>query len=261
MGKPAWLAGKTMRAALAPEYGSPSVIALSSSVAIPTPKADQLLIKVHSTTVNPADCKQRSGNLKLVLSHQFPVAFGQDFAGVVESAPPTSRFKSGDQVYGCTAPRNGCSADYIAVYERECAAKPLSLSWAQAAATPTAACTAYRGVVTLGKATEGMRVLVHGASGGVGSAMVQIAKALGCSVWATCSPRNHEYVERLGVVALFDYNVPLAAALAAAPQTPADVRFELVLDAVCADIPWPSFAFPGLHLASVSPSVSLPCSR
>lgn len=225
-----------MRAALAHDYGPSSVIALASNVPMPTPPPKgMLLIRVHSTTVNPADCKQRSGNLKLVVSHKFPVAFGQDFSGVVETAPPTSKFKSGDCVYGCTAPRNGCSAEYVAVYERECALKPSSLSWDAAAAIPTAACTAYRGVVTLGKAAEGMRVLVHGASGGVGSAMVQIARARGCRVWASCGAKNRAYVESLGVVAALDYTQPLAAALAGARDTPADVAFDLVLDAVGGD--------------------------
>ena len=224
-----------MRAALAPTYGPPSVITLSTDAPRPTPTADQLLVRVHSTTVNPADCKQRSGNLQLVVSHAFPVAFGQDFSGIVESAPPTSRFKVGDAIYGCTAPRNGCAAEYIAVHERECAPKPEVLPWDAAAAIPTIACTAYRGVVTVGKAEEGMHVLVHGASGGVGSAMAQIARALGCRVWATSSAKNRDYVARLGVVAVLDYARPLAEALAAAPETPGDVRFDLVLDAVGGD--------------------------
>jgi NADPH:quinone reductase-like Zn-dependent oxidoreductase len=186
-----------MRAAFAHSYGAPSVITLATDVPMPIPGPEQLLIRVHSTTVNPADCKQRSGNLKLVMKHSFPLAFGQDFAGIVESAPPTSQFKRGDEVYGCTAPRNGCGAEYVAVYEREVVRKPVTLAWDVAAATPTAACTAYRGVVTVGKATEGMRVLVHGASGGVGSAMVQIARrGCGCTVWGTSGPTNRQYVLR-----------------------------------------------------------------
>ena len=72
------------------------------------------------------------------MKHQFPIAFGQDFSGTVESAPLTSRFKAGDAVYGCTAPRNSCGAEYVAVYERECAPKPEGLDWAAAAAMPTA---------------------------------------------------------------------------------------------------------------------------
>ena len=83
-------------------YGPPSVIALVIDAPRPTPTADQLLVRIHSTTVNPADCKQRSGNLKLVLSHKFPVTFGQDFAGIVETAPLTSQFKTGDEV--CARP-------------------------------------------------------------------------------------------------------------------------------------------------------------
>ena len=224
-----------MRAALAHGYGPPSAIALVTDAPMPTPTKKQLLVRVHSTTVNPADCKQRSGNLQLVMSHKFPVAFGQDFSGIVVTAPPTSRYKAGDEVYGCTAPRNGCGAEYVAVNENECALKPKSLQWDVAAAIPTAACTAYRGVVTLGRATEGMRVLVHGATGSVGSAMVQIARARGCEVWGTCSPKNRAYLQSLGVVAALDYSRPLADELSSAPDTPPDVRFDLVLDAVGGD--------------------------
>lgn len=199
---------------------------------VPVLAADQLLIRVKATSVNPADCKQRSGNLQLVVRHTFPVAFGQDFAGTVESAPPLSSFKVGDEVFGCTAPRNGCGAEFVAVYERECAPKPASLDWETAAASPTAACTAYRGVVTLGKARAGMRVLIHGASGGVGAAQVQIAMALGCSVWGTCSPKNAEYVRSLGAEPV-DYSRPLEASLRDhdAPFTP----FDLILDTVGGD--------------------------
>ena len=225
-----------MRAACAHSYGAPSVITLATDVPLPIPGPNQLLIRIHSTTVNPADCKQRSGNLKLVMKHSFPLAFGQDFAGIVESAPPTSQFKRGDEVYGCTAPRNGCGAEYVAVYEREVVRKPATLPWDVAAATPTAACTAYRGVVTVGKAAEGMRVLVHGASGGVGSAMVQIARrGCGCTVWGTSGPTNRQYVESIGVVAVLDHSQPLASALATAANTPADIHFDLILDAVGGD--------------------------
>ena len=218
-----------MQSAVARAYGPPEVIRCET-VAVPTPAADQLLVRVHATTVNPADCKQRSGNLQLVLSHQFPVAFCQDFAGVVEAAPASCAFKVGDAVYGSTAPRNGCAAELIAVYEHECALKPASLDWDAAAATPTAACTAYRGVVSLGKARSGMRVLIHGASGGVGSAMAQIATALGCRVVGTCGPHNVSYLRSLGVTPL-DHGTPLGESL----RGSADAPFDLILDAVGGD--------------------------
>ena len=114
-----------MRAALVRAYGGPDCIQLESDVPIPIVNVKfPILIRVAATTVNPADCKQRSGNLKMVVKHKFPVAFGQDFSGVVEAAPDNSRFKKGDRVYGCTAPRNGCGAELVAVAEDEVAHMP-----------------------------------------------------------------------------------------------------------------------------------------
>ena len=122
-----------MRAALVRGYGPPDVIKLEGDVPVPTPGDGELLIRVRFTTVNPADTKQRSGNLQMVMSHKFPVAFGQDFSGTVEIAPPTSSFRVGDEVYGCTAPRNGCGAEFVVARESECAPKPAGLDWAAAA--------------------------------------------------------------------------------------------------------------------------------
>ena len=112
-------AHQTMQASVIQEYGAPTNLQLAT-VPKPMPSAKYLiLVKVAFTTVNPADTKQRAGNLKLVVKHQFPVSFGQDFAGTVEAAPPTSRFKAGDHVYGCTAPRNGCGAEFVCVAVRQ----------------------------------------------------------------------------------------------------------------------------------------------
>ena len=110
-------------------------------------------------------------------------------------------------MFGCTAPRNGCSAQFVAVFERETAPKPAGLSWIEAAALPTVAATAYRGVVTMGKASALQRVLIHGCAGGVGSAMAMIARSRGCNVWGTCSPSNAEYLKSIGVCPL-DYAQP-----------------------------------------------------
>ena len=190
-----------------------------------------LLIRIVAPTVNPADAKQRSGNLKLVVKHNFPVALGQDFAGYIEAAPDGSRFKKGDRVYGCTAPRNGCSAEFVAVAEDECAHFPDGLDWAEAAATPTSVCTAYRGVVTIGGVTAGQIVLVHGAAGGVGTAACQLAIARQCTVFGTCSEANRAYLSSLGVT-------PLNYSRLAEELNGVGVgceHFDLVIDAVGGD--------------------------
>ena len=100
------MAQPTMTAAVAPTYGPPSVFELQQ-IPIPAIAADQLLVRVRATCVNPADAKQRSGNLKLVMKHAFPLVLGQDFAGVVEQVGARcTRFKVGDEVFGSTAPRS-----------------------------------------------------------------------------------------------------------------------------------------------------------
>ena len=104
-----------MRAAVMRGYGPPTVLE-EAQVERPTLAPDQLLVRVEATSVNPADCKQRAGNLVHIISHKFPCVLGQDFAGtVVEVGPKCRGFSVGDRVYGSTAPRNGCSAEYAAV--------------------------------------------------------------------------------------------------------------------------------------------------
>lgn len=209
------------------DYGRPEVLK-SIELPMPRPTPDQVLVRVTATSVNPADCKQRSGNLKRVVKHSFPCVLCQDFSGyVVQVGAKCSKFKVGDKIYGSTAPRNGCAAEYVAVYEREAAVVPESLDLAEAATVPTVGCTAYKGMILLGQVRPGQRVLVHGASGGVGAAAVQIACAAGCVVWGTCSARNRDYVQSLGATAL-DYNTSFETQLD--PHS-----FDLVFDSVGGD--------------------------
>ena len=242
-----------MRAALIRQYGAPANIC-TEEVPKPVPsKKFPLLVKVMATTVNPADCKQRSGNLKMVVKHEFPVSFGQDFAGVIEAAPEGCRYKPGDHVYGCTAPRNGCGAEFVCVSESECAPKPSALDWAEAAATATSVATAYRGIVSIGGATAGQSVLVHGAAGGVGAAACQIAMASGCKVWGTCSTGNRAFLTSLGITPLDYASLPSELAAAGVGGS----CFDLVLDAVGGDdyyeLSLPLLVPNGKYLSAVGP--------
>ena len=107
---------------------------------------NQILIANERTTFNPADCKQRSGNLQMVVKHEFPLILGQDFAGtVVEIGSAVTKFQVGDQVLGSTAPRNSCATEYVCAYEHEVSKKPSNVSWEEAAAIPTGYCTACKG--------------------------------------------------------------------------------------------------------------------
>jgi alcohol dehydrogenase len=214
-----------MRAAVLHAYGPPTALGVGD-VPVPSISANQVLVKTVCTSVNAADAKQRAGNLVKVVKHKFPLVLGQDFSGVVvEVGSACSRLRRGDWVYGATAPRNGCTAEFIAVYEREATVKPDGISWACAAAAPTVACTAFRGICSLGCAKPGQSVLVLGAAGGVGYAAIRLARRIGCRVWGTCSPANFEALRSAGVEPI-DYH----SAIGLAPES-----LDLVLDAVGGD--------------------------
>lgn len=208
----------TMLACVCTEYGpADEVFELKKDIPKPTiTDPSHVLIANKRTTVNPADCKQRAGNLQLVTKHEFPFILGQDFAGVVVSTgSAVTKLKVGDAVFGCTAPRNGCSAEFVLAMEDECSVKPSNVSWDQAAAAPTAYCTAWKGlfdpaygnlpVYPAQKAKR--RVLVVGASGSVGSAAVQLAiHVANAEVVAICGAKNADYVKSLGASKIFDYS-------------------------------------------------------
>jgi NADPH:quinone reductase-like Zn-dependent oxidoreductase len=217
-----------MRAMILPCYGPADALELAN-VPVPSIADEQVLVRVVATSVNPADCKQRSGNLAKVANHNFPVVLGQDFSGiVVRCGRACSRLQIGDAVFGATAPRNGCSAEYVAAYEAEATRIPDGLSWAQAAAAPTVVCTAYHGLLMVGKLQAAQAVLVHGASGGVDFAAARLAVLLGCRVWGTCSPANIEALRSAGVA-------PLNYANSDFDRTLEDSSLDLVLDTVGGD--------------------------
>jgi NADPH:quinone reductase-like Zn-dependent oxidoreductase len=133
-----------------------------------------------------------------------------DFAGVVESVGKgTSQFQPGDEVFGYmpSATRRGTLAEYVCASERFVALKPANLSFEQAATVPLAAVTALQGLRDKGNLQPGQKVLIHGASGGVGTFAVQIAKALGAEVTAVCSTRNLEMMHSLGANHVIDYKM------------------------------------------------------
>jgi len=213
----------------------------------------QILIENYRTSINPADCKQRSGNLKLVMNHSFPLILGQDFAGVIVGvgSDVTTKFRVGDEVFGSTAPRNGCSAEYVLAYEDEMSKKPKTISWDQAAASPTAYCTAWRGLFdsklgnlpnyldnesTSSSSSPPPRVLVIGASGSVGSAAVQLAANVAkANVYAICGSSNKEYVKSLGVKEIFDYKDEDYLKQILTTTSNKNDGFDLILDCVGGD--------------------------
>lgn len=192
-------------------YGSPDVLQLQE-VAQPTPQADEILVKVVAAAVNPLDWHllradpfiARFGNgLFKPKNHNL----GADVSGRVESVGANvTQFKVGDAVFGLSPIGIlGGLAEYICLKERLTVHKPSNLTFEQAAAVPVAAFTAYEGLRKSGQIKSGQKVLINGASGGVGSFAVQIAKAFNTQVTAVCSTRNVELVRSIGADEVIDY--------------------------------------------------------
>ncbi|NGZ77030.1 NADP-dependent oxidoreductase [Saccharibacillus alkalitolerans] len=192
-----------MKAIVIEEFGGPDKLHEQS---VPEPKIDanQVLIKLYATSVNPVDTKVREGAMGEAAG-EFPLILGGDVAGIVkEVGDNVSRFKPRDPVFA--RPRTfGTYAQYVAVDADVVAKKPENLSYEEAAAVPLAGLTAWQALVDHGKVKAGDKVLIHAGSGGVGSLAIQIAKYLGAEVASTASGKNAELLNTLGVDRFIDY--------------------------------------------------------
>ena len=215
-----------MKAIAQNAYGSPDALQLKE-VADPVLEEDEVLVRVHAAALNAGDVFSLRGSPWLA---RFSVGFpqpkdyilGWDMAGRVEAVgEQVTRFRPGDEVFA------SCShtlAEYVSVAEDKAAPKPANLTFTQAAAVPTAAITALQGLRDAGKVQPGQAVLINGASGGVGTFAVQIAKAFGAEVTGVCSTRNADMVRSLGADHVVDYTRE--------DFTQGDRRYDLILDNV-----------------------------
>jgi NADPH:quinone reductase-like Zn-dependent oxidoreductase len=194
-----------MKAVRFHEYGGREVLVVEQ-VAVPSPGAGELLVRVKAAGVNPVDWKLRAGGGKR-LGLVLPFVPGFDVAGtVVAVGEGVTRFEPGDDVFAYLAlSRGGGYAEYAIVREDEAAPKPATIDFARAAATPLAALTAWQALFDAAGLAEGQTVLIHGASGGVGTFAVQLAKARGAKVIGTASERNQAYLKDLGADVAIDY--------------------------------------------------------
>ncbi|MBE9198727.1 MULTISPECIES: NAD(P)-dependent alcohol dehydrogenase [unclassified Nodularia (in: cyanobacteria)] len=194
-----------MKAVVIRRYGSAEVLQYED-VAQPQIKPNQLLVKVHASSVNPIDWKIRKGMLSLLTGNQFPLILGFDLAGeVVAVGSQVTHFQLGDAVYGSTSFPGGAYAEFAAVQENLIAFKPKNLTFEEAATVPLAALTALQALRDQGNIKSSQTVLINGAAGGVGMFAVQIAKALGTEVTGVCSTKNLDFVKSLGADRVIDY--------------------------------------------------------
>jgi NADPH:quinone reductase-like Zn-dependent oxidoreductase len=186
----------TMKAVVVGEGGSLNM----ESMPKPEPRAGEIRVRVRAVSVNPVDWK-----LGLRASPADRMIPGRDLAGVVDAlGADTQGFKVGDEVIAI-AP-GGSYAEYAVMPAKIAAPKPTKMTFEEASGIPVVGETAWRAIVTVADVRKGQRVLVHGGAGGVGSSAVQIAKARGAHVIATASPRNHDFLRKLGADEVIDYN-------------------------------------------------------
>ena len=225
-----------MKAIVHTKYGPPDELQLKE-VEKPVPKANEVLIKIHATTVTTSDCNFR--NLTFVpklfvlpMRMQFGLLkpknniLGFDLAGDIEAVgKDVTRFKISDQIFGTTEPAYGAHAEYICLPEDGVlASKPANMTYEEAATIPVIANTALHFIRDLGNVQVGQKVLINGASGGIGTFAVQLAKNYGAEVTGVCSTTNLEMVKSLGADKVIDYTV--------GDFTKAGQTYDVIFDAV-----------------------------
>ncbi|HEY4193949.1 MAG TPA: NADP-dependent oxidoreductase [Mucilaginibacter sp.] len=195
-----------MKAIRIHHFGSPDVLELDE-IEIPQPAEDEVLIKVYASAVNPVDQKIVAGQAQEKFPSKLPLTIGWDVSGVIEQAGNKVRnFSIGDEVYGRPFPTtNGAFAEYLVIKANQITLKPKSLDHLNAAAVPLAGLTAWQGLFKFGHLQKDQRVLIHAASGGVGSFAVQFAKWKGAYVIGTGSGENLSFIKQLGADEAIDY--------------------------------------------------------
>ncbi len=220
----------TMKAIVYTKYGPPDVLQLKE-VEKPTPKDNEVLVKVYASSINWADNALVRGKPFIarlssgLLKPKYPIP-GIDIAGQVEAASRNvKQFQPGDEIFGDIAACGfGAFAEYVSVPENALALKPVNITYEEAAAVPQYAVVALQGLRDKGQIQHGQKVLINGASGGVGTFAVQIAKSFGAEVTGVCSTRNLDMMRSIGADHVIDYTQE--------DFTKSDERYNLILDIV-----------------------------
>lgn len=199
---------KQMKAAVYTEFGAAEKVRITS-VPVPEVKEGEVLVRIKAAGVNPVDVAIREGYLSSFIPVSFPAIPGWDVAGVIEERGYAARkFEIGDEVYGYArrpVVQYGTFAEYIVIPESYLALKPKTLSFEEAAGIPLVGLTAYQSLFDAGELQENQSVLILGASGGIGTMGIQLAKDKGATVVGVASGKNHAYMRELGADFAVDY--------------------------------------------------------
>ena len=213
-----------MKAVVFNAYGGNDVLELQD-VPKPAINPDEVLIRVHAAGVNPVDWKVLAGQAKMLTGSRFPKTLGIECSGViVEAGSLVRKFKAGDAVIANVGMGLGAYAEYVVVRGKTVFPKPETVAFADAATLPIAGLTALQALKDKGRIAPGRKVLINGASGGVGTFAVQIAKVLGAEVTAVCSATNAGLVKGLGADHIVNYREQ--------DFTATNERYDIIFDAV-----------------------------
>ena len=211
-----------MKAVVFRKNGSPDVLKINE-IEKPIIRDDEVLVKVYAVSVNPVDVLIRKNRIMSFLVNRGSKITGSDLSGKVESVGRSVvSIKNGDDIFGFR--QGGATAEYVAISEKKVAIKPFNMTFEEAAAVPLAALTALQALRDKGNIRSGQNVLINGASGGVGTYAVQIAKSFGTDVTGVSSTKNLELIKSLGSDKVIDYTKE--------DFTRTDQRYDIVLDAV-----------------------------
>jgi len=214
-----------MKAVVINKFGGNDIVEIQN-MPRPAPGPNEVLIKVHAASINPVDWKIRNGMLKIFTGSRFPMVLGRECAGeIVETGGEVTKYKQGDRVIGVPSiKRMGAFAEYAIAQQKATFPKPKNLGFEEAASIPIAGLTALQALRNRGHIAPGRKVLINGASGGVGHFAVQIAKIFGAEVTAVCSSANAGFVKSLGADHVIDYSQE--------DFTGGGARYDIIFDAV-----------------------------
>ena len=197
-----------MKAIITNEYGSVDVLCVEN-VDLPAIQEDEILVQVKAASINPLDWRIRTGEMKIMTGKTPPRILGSDYAGIVNKVGKNiKKYKIGDEVFGMidiVKAKEGTYAEFVKVKENDISIKPKNSSFEDSASLPLVCLTSYQAFVNVAKAKKGDNVLINGCTGGVGSAAMQIAKALGYDTTGICSTNNVDFAKKLGADNVIDY--------------------------------------------------------